>query len=147
MKILVINGPNLNLLGTREPEIYGAETLDDINSSLQGAAQKLAVSVQFFQSNSEGELVDAIQGAVGIFDGIIINPAAYTHTSIAIRDAIAAVAIPTVEVHLSNVYNREEFRHKSFIAPVALGQIAGFGSAGYKLALEGLVGYLRLRKT
>ena len=143
MKILVLNGPNLNLLGTREPEIYGAETLDDINCSLQGAAQKMVVSVQFFQSNSEGELVDAIQGAVGIFDGIIINPAAYTHTSIAIRDAIAAVAIPTVEVHLSNVYNREEFRHKSFIAPVALGQIAGFGSAGYKLALEGLVGYLR----
>jgi 3-dehydroquinate dehydratase-2 len=103
----------------------------------------MAVSVQFFQSNSEGELVDAIQGAVGIFDGIIINPAAYTHTSIAIRDAIAAVAIPTVEVHLSNVYKREEFRHKSFIAPVALGQIAGFGSAGYKLALEGLVGFLR----
>jgi len=143
MKLLVINGPNLNLLGTREPEIYGAETLDDINCSLQGAAQKMAVSVQFFQSNSEGELVDAIQGAVGIFDGIIINPAAYTHTSIAIRDAIAAVAIPTVEVHLSNVYKREEFRHKSFIAPVALGQIAGFGSAGYKLALEGLVGFLR----
>ena len=143
MKILVINGPNLNLLGTREPEIYGAETLDDINCSLQGAAQKMAVSVQFFQSNSEGELVDAIQGAVDIFDGIIINPAAYTHTSIAIRDAIAAVAIPTVEVHLSNVYKREEFRHKSFIAPVALGQIAGFGSAGYKLALEGLVGFLR----
>ena len=143
MKILVLNGPNLNLLGTREPEIYGAETLDDINCSLQGAAQKMAVSVQFFQSNSEGELVDAIQGAVGIFDGIIINPAAYTHTSIAIRDAIAAVAIPTVEVHLSNVYKREEFRHKSFIAPVALGQIAGFGSAGYTLALEGLIGYLR----
>jgi 3-dehydroquinate dehydratase-2 len=143
MKILVINGPNLNLLGTREPEIYGAETLEDINSSLQDAAQNLAVSVQFFQSNSEGELVDAIQGAVGIFDGIIINPAAYTHTSIAIRDAISAVALPTVEVHLSNVYSREEFRHKSFIAPVALGQIAGFGSVGYKLALEGLVGYLQ----
>ena len=143
MKILVINGPNLNLLGTREPEVYGAETLEDINSCLQAAAQAMAVSVQFFQSNSEGELVDAIQGAVGIFDGIIINPAAYTHTSIAIRDAISAVAIPTVEVHLSNVYNREAFRHKSYIAPVAVGQIAGFGSTGYKLALEGLVGYLR----
>lgn len=143
MNILVINGPNLNLLGTREPEIYGAETLEDINSFLQAAAQQMAVSVQFFQSNSEGELVDAIQGAVGIFDGIIINPAAYTHTSIAIRDAISAVAIPTVEVHLSNVYSREAFRHKSFIAPVAVGQIAGFGSTGYKLALEGLVGYLR----
>jgi 3-dehydroquinate dehydratase-2 len=143
MQILVINGPNLNLLGTREPEIYGAETLEDINASLQCAAGKMSVSVQFFQSNSEGELVDAIQRGVGIFDGIIINPAAYTHTSIAIRDAITAVAIPTVEVHLSNVYSREKFRHKSFIAPVAIGQIAGFGSAGYMLALEGLVGYLR----
>jgi len=143
MKILVINGPNLNLLGTREPGIYGSETLDDINIGLQAAAQKLTVSVQFYQSNSEGELVDAIQRAVGIFDGIIINPAAYTHTSIAIRDAISAVAIPTVEVHLSNVYSREEFRHHSFIAPVAIGQIAGFGSSGYRLALEGLVGHLR----
>jgi 3-dehydroquinate dehydratase-2 len=143
MKILVINGPNLNLLGRREPEIYGAETLDGINFSLQAAAGKMAVSVEFFQSNSEGKLVDAIQGAAGIFDGIIINPAAYTHTSVAIRDAISAVAIPTVEVHLSNVYSREEFRHKSYIAPVAIGQIAGFGSAGYSLALEGLVGYLR----
>ena len=99
--------------------------------------------MDFYQSNSEGGLVDAIQGAVGLYDGIIINPAAYTHTSVAIRDAISAVSIPTVEVHLSNVYSREEFRHKSFIAPVAIGQIAGFGSAGYKLALEGLVGYLR----
>lgn len=143
MKILVINGPNLNLLGTREPEIYGAETLAGINSSLQDTAQSMAVSVQFFQSNSEGALVDAVQGAVGLFDGIIINPAAYTHTSIALRDAIAAVAIPTVEVHLSNVYSREEFRHKSFIAPVAIGQIAGFGPTGYTLALEGLVEYLR----
>ncbi len=143
MKILVINGPNLNLLGTREPGIYGAETLEDINCSLQEAAQKLAVSVQFFQSNSEGELVDAIQRAAGIYAGIIINPAAYTHTSIAMRDAIAAVAIPTVEVHLSNVYRREEFRHQSFIAPVAIGQITGFGSNGYILALEGLIGHLR----
>jgi len=143
MKILVINGPNLNLLGTREPGIYGAETLEDINCSLQDAAQRLAVSVQFFQSNSEGELVDAVQRAVGIFAGIIINPAAYTHTSIALRDAIAAVAIPTVEVHLSNVYSREEFRHQSFIAPVAIGQITGFGSTGYTLALEGLIGHLR----
>ena len=143
MKILVINGPNLNLLGTREPGVYGAETLEGINCSVRDAAQRMAVSVEFFQSNSEGELVDAIQGTVGRFDGIIINPAAYTHTSIAIRDALAAVALPTVEVHLSNVYSREEFRHKSFIAPVALGQIAGFGAAGYTLALEGLVGYLR----
>jgi 3-dehydroquinate dehydratase II len=143
MKILVINGPNLNLLGKREPETYGTETLAGINRSLEDAALKIGAAVGFYQSNSEGELVDAIQGAVGLYDGIIINPAAYTHTSLAIRDAISAVAIPTVEVHLSNVYSREEFRHKSFIAPVAIGQIAGFGSAGYKLALEGLVGYLR----
>lgn len=143
MKILVINGPNLNLLGMREPETYGTETLAGINHSLEDAALKISAAVGFYQSNSEGELVDAIQGAVGLYDGIIINPAAYTHTSVAIRDAISAVAIPTVEVHLSNVYSREEFRHKSFIAPVAIGQIAGFGSAGYKLALEGLVGYLR----
>ena len=143
MKILVINGPNLNLLGMREPEIYGTETLAGMNRSLEDAALKIGAAVDFYQSNSEGELVDAIQGAVGVYDGIIINPAAYTHTSVAIRDAISAVAIPTVEVHLSNVYSREEFRHKSFIAPVAIGQIAGFGSAGYNLALEGLVGYLR----
>jgi 3-dehydroquinate dehydratase-2 len=143
MKILVINGPNLNLLGKREPEIYGVETLDGINCSLQKAAALLNVSLEFFQSNSEGALVDAIQGAAGVCDGIIINPAAYTHTSIALRDAIAALGLPTVEVHLSNIYSREEFRHNSFIAPVAIGQIAGFGSAGYKLALEGLAGYLR----
>lgn len=143
MKILVINGPNLNLLGKREPGIYGAETLETINSSLQSAALELSVSLEFYQSNSEGELVDAIQRSAGLCSGIVINPAAYTHTSIAIRDAISAVGIPTVEVHLSNVYSREEFRHKSFIAPVAIGQIAGFGPLGYRLALEGLVGYLR----
>jgi len=143
MKILVINGPNLNLLGKREPGVYGSETLAGINCLVEDAAFELSVTVGFYQSNSEGELVDAIQGAVGLYDGIIINPAAYTHTSVAIRDAIAAVAIPAVEVHLSNVYSREEFRHKSFIAPVVIGQIAGFGSAGYKLALEGLVGHLR----
>lgn len=143
MKILVINGPNLNLLGRREPEIYGAETLDSINCSLQAAASTMNVSLEFVQSNFEGALVDAVQGTAGVFDGIIINPAAYTHTSIALRDAIAAVALPTIEVHLSNIYSREEFRHKSFIAPVAIGQISGFGSAGYKLALDGLVGYLQ----
>jgi 3-dehydroquinate dehydratase-2 len=143
MKILIVNGPNLNLLGGREPGIYGSETLEWINDALLVTASGLGVALEFFQSNSEGELVDAIQGAAGAFDGIIINPAAYTHTSIAIRDAISAVAIPTVEVHLSNIHSREEFRHKSFIAPVAIGQIAGFGSAGYKLALEGLAGYLK----
>lgn len=140
MKILVINGPNLNLLGKREPDIYGSETLEEINAALHATALKLGVDLGFFQSNSEGELVDAIQGALGNFVGIIINPAAYTHTSVAIRDAISAVALPAVEVHLSNVYSREEFRHKSFIAPVAIGQIAGFGALGYELALRGLIG-------
>lgn len=142
MKILVINGPNLNLLGQREPGIYGAQTLESINSDLSARAAELKVALSFFQSNSEGEIVDMIQSASGVFNAIIINPAAYTHTSVAIRDAISAVAIPTVEVHLSNVYNREEFRHKSLIAPVVLGQIAGFGPQGYELALKGLMGYL-----
>jgi len=142
MKILVINGPNLNLLGRREPEIYGAETLGGINNALLVVALEIGVSLEFFQSNSEGALVDAIQRAAGNFDGLIINPAAYTHTSVAIRDAISAVAIPSVEVHLSNVYSREEFRHKSLIAPVVIGQITGFGSIGYELALRGLLGYL-----
>ncbi len=143
MRILVINGPNLNLLGKREPGIYGAETLEEINTALLATALKMGVELDFFQSNSEGALVDAIHGALGSFAGIIINPAAYTHTSVAIRDAISAVALPAVEVHLSNVYCREEFRHKSFIAPVAIGQIAGFGSTGYELALKGLLGYLQ----
>ena len=143
MKILVINGPNLNLLGQREPGIYGSQTLESINSDLSDDASAFGISLTFFQSNSEGEIVDAIQKVVGEFAGIILNPAAYTHTSVAIRDAISAVAVPTVEVHLSNVYSREEFRHKSLIAPVVLGQIAGFGPAGYKLALIGLVGFLK----
>lgn len=142
MNVLVINGPNLNLLGMREPGIYGATSLADINEKLTLAAVRLGVTLQFFQSNHEGAIVDAIHGAVGNCAGIIINPAAYTHTSVAIRDAIAAVGLPTVEVHLSNVYSREEFRHKSLTAPVVLGQIAGFGAAGYELALQGLVGKL-----
>jgi 3-dehydroquinate dehydratase-2 len=145
MKILVLNGPNLNLLGKREPDVYGVETLDSINSELLKIASGIGVFLEFFQSNSEGALVDAIHGASGSFNGIIINPAAYTHTSIAIRDAISAVALPVVEVHLSNVYSREEFRHKSYIAPVAIGQISGFGSAGYELALKGLVGHLNIK--
>ncbi|NVN99818.1 MAG: type II 3-dehydroquinate dehydratase [Geobacteraceae bacterium] len=145
MKILVINGPNINLLGRREPGIYGSQTLESINASLSESALTLPAELDFVQSNSEGGLVDAIQSALGSFDGIIINPAAYTHTSVAIRDAISAVAIPTVEVHLSNVYSREEFRHKSLIAPVAIGQIAGFGAFGYELALKGLVEFLRKR--
>lgn len=142
MKILVLNGPNLNLLGKREPGIYGSKSLEEINSTLAAIAHGNGVQLEFFQSNTEGALVDAIQAAVGRCDGIIINPAAYTHTSIAIRDALAAVALPTVEIHLSNVYSREAFRHKSLIAPVAIGQISGFGPAGYELALLGLLRYL-----
>jgi len=145
MKIKIINGPNLNLLGMREPGIYGAATLANINENLANAAEALDVTIEFFQSNHEGEIVDAIHQASGSCDGIIINPAAYTHTSIAIRDAIAAVGLPTVEVHLSNVYSREEFRHKSLTAPVVLGQIAGFGAAGYELALRGLVDKLNIK--
>ena len=143
MKILVINGPNLNLLGKREPGIYGAKSLEEINRILEAQAAGNGAQLEFFQSNAEGAIVDAIQEAAGRVAGIIINPAAYTHTSIAIRDALAAVAIPTVEVHLSNVYSREEFRHKSLIAPVAIGQIAGFGPTGYELALKGLLRHLK----
>jgi 3-dehydroquinate dehydratase-2 len=141
-KILVLNGPNLNLLGLREPGIYGSETLDGINAALLSLAGELSCEVDFLQSNSEGALVDAIQQASGRINGIIINPAAYTHTSVAMRDAIAAVGLPVIEVHLSNVYKREEFRHKSLIAPVAVGQIAGLGADGYLLALRGMVSYL-----
>jgi 3-dehydroquinate dehydratase-2 len=141
-RILVLNGPNLNLLGLREPGIYGRETLDMINNSLISLATELGCEVTCLQSNSEGELVNAIQQALAGADGIIINPAAYTHTSVAIRDAIAAVGLPVIEVHLSNVYKREEFRHKSLVAPVAVGQIAGLGSDGYLLALRGMVRYL-----
>ena len=135
-KILIINGPNLNLLGTREPEIYGKTTLKDIEAELKNRAEKLNVEVECFQSNHEGEIVDKICGAKGNFDAIIINPAAYTHTSVAIRDAFAAIDIPAIEVHISNVYSREEFRHNSLIAPVVVGQIAGLGIQGYLLALE-----------
>ncbi|MBR3655014.1 MAG: type II 3-dehydroquinate dehydratase [Elusimicrobia bacterium] len=135
-KILIINGPNLNLLGTREPEIYGKTTLKDIETELKNRAEKLNVEVECFQSNHEGEIVDKICGAKGKFDAVIINPAAYTHTSVAIRDAFAAIDIPAIEVHISNVYSREEFRHNSLIAPVVVGQIAGLGIQGYLLALE-----------
>ena len=135
-KILVINGPNLNLLGTREPEIYGRLTLNDIETQLKNKAEQLKVEIECFQSNCEGEIVDKIGLAKNKFDAIIINPAAYTHTSVAIRDAISAVDIATIEVHISNIYSREEFRHKSFIAPVCVGQISGLGIDGYLLALE-----------
>lgn len=142
MRILVIHGPNLNLLGKREPDIYGTLTLDEINSSVLSLASVLDCSVVFFQSNCEGAIVDIIHGALGQFDGIIINPAAYTHTSVAIRDAFSSVGLPFVEVHLSNVYRREEFRHKSFTAPVAIGQICGFGVDSYLLGLRAMVSYL-----
>ena len=140
MKILVINGPNLNMLGTREPQIYGTLSLDEISDELKDFARELdgSIKIEFFQSNHEGGIVDKIQGAKDEFDGIIINPAAYTHTSVAIADAIASVGINTVEVHLSNIYSREEFRHHSFVAPNCLGQVAGFSKNGYKMALLGL---------
>lgn len=135
MKIMVIHGPNLNLLGSRETDIYGSLKLKEINNSLKVLAKELGVNISIFQSNHEGEIVDLIQNS-GNYSAIIINPAAYTHTSIAIRDAIAAVKTPAVEVHLSNIYGREKFRHKSVIAPVAVGQISGFGPEGYMLALR-----------
>lgn len=142
MKILIVNGPNLNLLGTREPDIYGALTLEKINEELSVYAQSLGVEIEFFQSNIEGEIVDKIQQAREYCSGIVINPAAYTHTSVAIRDAIAAVALPAVEVHISNIHKREEFRKHSFIAPVCIGQIAGFGLDSYKLGLKAVVDFL-----
>lgn len=142
LRLFVLHGPNLNLLGTREPSVYGQASLTDIDKSIVRRAGELGIAVQTKQTNVEGELVTWIQNAKGHFDGIIINPAAYTHTSIAIRDAITAIAVPTVEVHLSNIYQREEFRHHSFIAGVALGQISGFGSTGYLLALEALTAHL-----
>jgi 3-dehydroquinate dehydratase-2 len=135
-KILIINGPNLNLLGTREPEVYGKLTLNEIETELKNLAKELKVEIECFQSNHEGEIVDKICNAQNIFDGIVINPAAYTHTSVAIRDAVAAVRIPTIEVHISNVYSRDEFRHNSFIAPVSVGQISGLGIKGYLFALQ-----------
>ena len=136
MKILFLNGPNLNLLGQREPEVYGWMTLAQIEAKVRQRAKKLGAKVDFRQSNMEGELVGWIQQAKGAFDVIVMNAAAYTHTSVALRDAIAAVGVPTVEIHLSNVHRREEFRHKSLIAPVCWGQIVGFGAYSYVLAVE-----------
>jgi 3-dehydroquinate dehydratase-2 len=139
MKILFLNGPNLNLLGQREPEVYGRETLADVEAAVCARAKQLKAKIDFRQSNLEGELVDWIQHARGKFDVIVLNAAAYTHTSIALRDAIAAVGVPTIEIHLSNVHAREKFRQKSLIAPVCCGQITGFGSKSYILAVEASV--------
>jgi 3-dehydroquinate dehydratase-2 len=142
LRIRVLHGPNLNLLGTREQSIYGTLSLDAVDSAIMKLAEELAVEVDLRQSNSEGELVNWIQEAGTEYDGMIINPAAYTHTSIAIRDAIAAVGLPTIEVHLSNIHQREEFRQRSYIAGVTIGQISGLGPTGYLLALRGLHDHL-----
>ena len=138
IRILVIHGPNLHLLGRREPDVYGALSLDEINRRLEDAARSLGAELRIAQSNSEGEIVTLIGESPAWAQGILINPAAYTHTSVAIRDAIAAAALPAVEVHLSNIYRREPFRHHSFIAPVAAGQISGFGIESYLLGLQAL---------
>ena len=137
-RVLVLHGPNLDLLGERETGIYGKETLESINAEIMEYAEELSLDCEIHQSNSEGELVDLLHSARGNFDGVVINAAAYTHYSIAIRDAIAAIRIPCIEVHMSNVYAREEFRHHSVIAPVCAGSIAGFGKSSYLLALNGL---------
>ncbi len=146
MKILFLNGPNLNLLGSREPEIYGRMTLADIEAKVRERAAQLKVAVDFRQSNLEGELVGWIQQAKGAFDVIVINAAAYTHTSVALRDAISAVGVPTIEIHLSNIHAREEFRYKSVIAPVCRGQICGFGAKSYILGLEAAIDVTEIKK-
>jgi 3-dehydroquinate dehydratase-2 len=143
MKILLVNGPNLNMLGTREPEKYGKVTLNDIEKALSIEAEKLGVDLETFQSNHEGEIIDKIQSSKNGVDGIIINAGGYTHTSVSIRDAISAVGIPTVEVHMTNIHSREEFRHVSLLSAVCIGQVVGFKQNSYLYALNGLVEYLR----
>ena len=146
IKILVVHGPNLDLLGEREPNVYGKDTLENINTLLQKEAEKNKVELKIFQSNSEGDIVNLLRDNRKWAEGIIINPAAYTHTSVAIRDAVKALNIPTVEVHLSNIYAREEFRQKSLIAPVAVATISGFGKQSYVLALYGLLSLTKTKK-
>ena len=146
IRILVIHGPNLNLLGKREPGVYGLQTLSEINNELEELAQKRDVELKIIQSNSEGGIVSFIGDNADWADGIIINPAAYTHTSVAIRDAISAVGLPAVEVHISNIFRREEFRHFSYISPVAVGVICGFGGDGYLLALEAIIKEINKKK-
>jgi 3-dehydroquinate dehydratase II len=143
LRVLVLHGPNLNLLGTREPELYGSTTLPQIDRLLAAEGKRLGARVATFQSNHEGELVDRIQGAKGAQDGILINAAAYTHTSVALRDALSAVALPAVEVHLTNLHRRETFRHHSYLAGVVSGRVEGFGSESYLLGFQGLISLLR----
>lgn len=143
MKILVIHGPNLNMLGKREPEIYGKDSLKDINEYISSNFSEKSTEIVFFQSNSEGEIVSRIQEAIEGFDGILINPGAYTHTSVAIRDAILSTGLPVVEVHLSNIYKREDFRQKSFVSGVSVGVVSGFGKNSYILGLNGLIEFLK----
>ncbi len=144
-RVLVLHGPNLNLLGTREPEVYGRETLDDVNRAVTKLGSDLGANVECRQSNHEGQLIDWLHAARGQFDGVLMNPGAYTHTSIALRDAISAIELPVVEVHLSNVHAREPFRHVSYTVAVCIGTVAGFGSASYLLGLRGLLDYLNRR--